>query len=224
MLQSPYIAAFIIYQYRLHDSLPNQNYPVTARPYDSDPDFARRFSAGDEKAFRQVFDAQVNPLCYFAQKLIGRRQEAEDMVSTAFYKLWQRHEHFTSAPAIRSFLYTTVRNQCLDLIKHEEVVHSAQHHLAELPDEGGIEARMVQAELLQLIYTQVQSLPERYRRILEWTFIDELSTADIADRLGLTQTHVRVEKSRALVQLRAALREQQLWAAALALFAAWQRL
>ncbi|WEK38413.1 MAG: sigma-70 family RNA polymerase sigma factor [Candidatus Pseudobacter hemicellulosilyticus] len=182
----------------------------------------RQFILGDEAAFRQVFLRQLNPLCYFAEKIIGQRQEAEDMVSAAFYKLWQRHADFSSLAGIRSFLYTTVRNQCFDHLKHRAVVDAAADRLPVQLSDAGIEARMYQAELLQLIYEGMEQLTAKHRHILQWSFLEELPTAEIASRLRMTETHVRVEKSRALVQLRQALRSKQRWQEALVLLAAWQ--
>ncbi len=188
----------------------------------NDPQFPERFARGEESAFRQVFDSQLNPLCFFAQKLTGNRMEAEDIVSAAFCKLWQRHKDFTSMAGIRSFLYTTVRNQCLDFLKHRKVIEAAHPALPKTLNDTGIEAKMYQSELLQLIYLEIQSLPERSRQILEWSFLEELSTAEISAKMQMTETHVRVEKSRALVQLRTALRKKDLWDSTLLFALLWQ--
>ncbi|MGN6416663.1 MAG: RNA polymerase sigma factor [Pseudobacter sp.] len=181
-----------------------------------------RITNGDQRAFRHVFDNQLNPLCYFAEKLIGQKQDAEDMVSQAFSKLWQRHKDFSSIAGIRSFLYTTVRNQCLDYLKHKAVVHAAEKHLQPQLAATVIEANMYQAELIQLIWQEIRQLPEKYRSILEYSFLEELSTAEIAKRLNKTETHVRVDKSRALVLLRAALRKKKVWEQAFAFLSLWQ--
>lgn len=148
--------------------------------------------------------------------------EAEDIVSAAFYKLWQRHKDFSTAAGIRSFLYTTVRNQCLDYLKHRKVIEAAHPAIPKTLNDTGIEARMYQSELLQLIYLEIQSLPERSRQILEWSFLEELSTAEISAKMQMTETHVRVEKSRALVQLRTALRKKDLWDSTLLFALLWQ--
>lgn len=190
--------------------------------FNNDPQFPERFAKGEENAFRQVFDAQLNPLCFFAQKLIGSRMEAEDIVSVAFYKLWQRHTNFSTAAGIRSFLYTTVRNQCLDYLKHRKVVEAAHPAMPQSLTDSGIEAKMYQSEILQLIYLEIQSLPGRARQILEWSFLEELSTAEISAKMQMTETHVRVEKSRALVQLRTALRKKSLWDSTILLALLWQ--
>lgn len=176
---------------------------------------------GDEQAFRQVFDMQLNSLTYFAQSLLERRDEADDVVSASFFKLWQRRANFSTMSGIRSFLYTTVRNQCFDLLKHREVVLSAHKQMEVREEMPSFESAMYQGQLIELIYTEIQLLPERPRNILTWSFLEDLSTADIAKRLGLKESSVRSEKTRALVQLRSVLRNRDLWQIALALFASW---
>jgi len=192
-------------------------------PY-NEKELIKGLSGGDELAFRQIFDAYLEPLCFFAKKLIGVQEEAEDLVSTSFFRLWERHSSFSTLNGVRSFLYTTVKNLCLNVIKHRQVVNSAQRQLSNASDtsENYIEYRVLQAELLRLINDEMRSLPGRHRQILEWNFLEELSTAEIAGRLQLTESHVRMEKSRALVNLRAALKRKRLLEVSILLLHLWQ--
>jgi len=180
-------------------------------PY-NDPDLILRFSQGDEHAFRTIFNVQLQPLCYFAHKILGQKEEAEDVVSTAFAVLWERRAQFNSGSAIKSFLYITVRNACYDLIKHRKVVNNAQEAITDISSEPDItiDARILQAELLQLILSELKSLPDRSRQILEYSFLEERKTGEIAGLLSMSEAHVRMEKSRALVLLRKLLLEKQL--------------
>jgi RNA polymerase sigma-70 factor (family 1) len=194
---------------------------TTFLPYYNDPDIISRFSQGDEQAFRAIFNEQLRPLVYFAYKLLGQKEEAEDVTSSAFAALWERRTQFSHGGAVKSFLYITVRNACYDLLKHRQVVNNAENKITEIVNEPDItvDARMLQAELLQLILSELQSLPERSRRILEWSFLEEKKTSDIAAELHLSEAHVRMEKSRALVQLRKLLQQKQLLEVVLLLLA-----
>lgn len=163
---------------------------------------------GDQVAFRQIFELLLRPLCFFAEKLIGQKEEAEDAASIAFQKLWQRRNDFSSLTAVRSFLYTTVRNQCLDILRHRAVVTTVQQQMANSQEQNelSIEAQMYQAELLRIVYQNIKELPDRYRHILEYSFLENQSTAEIAARLQLSENHVRADKSRAIALLRTILR------------------
>lgn len=179
----------------------------------SEQELVLLFSQGDENAFRQLFDELMLPLCYFGRQLTDDKEESEDIVSLAFHKLWERRRGFSSLPAIRSFLYTTVRNQSLNYLKHRKVVTNAQQHiLYQLEhDASWASARLVQADLMRLVYAEVEGLSPHNREIIRLSFVEGLSTQEIAAQLNLTESHVRVSRSRAVAQLRAALIAKNAW-------------
>lgn len=186
----------------------------------SEKELVLQFSQGDESAFRQLFDELMLPLCYFGRQLTDDKEEAEDIASLAFHKLWQRREGFSSMPGIRAFLYTTVRNHCLNYLKHRKVATAAQQQILYLleKEKTWADARFIQADVIRLIYAEIEALPSNYREIIRMSFIQDLSTQEIAARLHLTESHVRVSRSRAIMQLRAALIGKNLWGAALMLW------
>lgn len=155
------------------------------------------------------------PLCYFGRQLTDDKPEAEDIASLAFHKLWERRENFSSMSGIRSFLYTTVRNNCLNYLKHRKVVTGAQEQILHLleNEQAWTDARMVQSDLLRLVYAEIEALAPHYREIVRLSFIQGLSTQHIAARLDLTESHVRVSRSRAIAQLRTALMRKNIWTA-----------
>lgn len=183
----------------------------------SEEELVLQFSQGNDSAFRQLFDELMLPLSYFGRQLTDDKEEAEDIASLAFHKLWQRREDFSSMPGIRSFLYTTVRNHCLNYLKHRKVVTGAQQQILYLleKEETWADARFVQADVIRLVYAQIESLAPDYREIIRLSFIQGLGTAEIAAHLNLTESHVRVRRSRAIMQLRTALTGKNLWGAAL---------
>ncbi|RZK66086.1 MAG: hypothetical protein EOO85_27340, partial [Pedobacter sp.] len=71
----------------------------------------------------QLFKKLYPRLCDFANYLLKDRDLAEDMAQDAFMVyLEQREEISTNFNAIKSFLYTAVRNSCLNKIRHNNVV------------------------------------------------------------------------------------------------------
>lgn len=186
----------------------------------SEQELVGRFSKGDDLAFKQLFNELIQPLCYFARQLTDDKEEAEDIASLAFHKLWERHQGFSSMTAIRSFLYTTVRNHCLNYLKHRKVVTEVQKRLLHLleKEEAWADARMIQADLVRKVYQEIEALPLRYREIIKLSYIQGCSTQEIAARLNLTESNVRMARSRAIMQLRNALVAKNLWEAALLLW------
>jgi RNA polymerase sigma factor (sigma-70 family) len=77
---------------------------------------------GDRKAFRAVFDEYFNALAAFGYKYISDQFVVEDLVQEAFISFWEKREDFNHINAVKSFLYTSVRNKCLNHLKHQTVV------------------------------------------------------------------------------------------------------
>ncbi|MBO9571757.1 MAG: sigma-70 family RNA polymerase sigma factor, partial [Chitinophagaceae bacterium] len=128
---------------------------------------------------------------------------------------------FNSTNAMRSFLYTTVKNSALNWLKHERVKQAAHISIAQKAAPYDETQAVYEAELLRLIYAEIAVLPDKYRQVLELTFIENLSNKEIAGRLHYTESRVRVEKTRALVLLRTALRKKQAWHNAVLLYLLW---
>src|ERR1044071_324764 len=109
------------------------------------------FKKGSDVAFRRIFDTYYKALCYFAAKLLQEKEDAEDMVADAFNKLWQQHDSFESERHIKSFLYLTTRNACLNLLKHKKSKSSSQQELIYLvkdEDDKNSLTEMIESELL----------------------------------------------------------------------------
>ncbi len=82
------------------------------------------FKKRDAKAFAGIFKSQRTALIYFAEKLLGIREEAENIAGDSLMKLWAKHADFDGFPAIKLFLYTTTRNSCLNFLKYSKIKKS----------------------------------------------------------------------------------------------------
>ena len=71
----------------------------------------------NEKGLSVIFKKYHAGLLYFASQYLPYSQAAEDIVAESFIKIWQRRADFNSLPAIKSFLYITVKNACLNQLK-----------------------------------------------------------------------------------------------------------
>ena len=72
--------------------------------------------------FRKLFDGYYIPLCLFAERYLKNSEDAADIVQEAFIKLWQQRKDFGNLYAVKSFLYTSIRNASLNKLQHLKVV------------------------------------------------------------------------------------------------------
>jgi len=170
------------------------------------------FKERDAKAFEHIFELHRKALVYFAEKILGIREEAEDIAAETFMKLWARHTDFDSFPAIKSFLYVTVRNASLNFLRYSKKVSSSQKEYSYWADnkEEEILRIMYKAELLAELDREIELLPGKCQDVFRLSFYEGLGTTEIADKLGLTDQNVRNHKARALQLIRTAFLKRNL--------------
>ena len=82
---------------------------------ESDQTLAALIGQGDAIAFQVLMERHINMHLSFAERMMGNRQEAEDIVQDAFSKLWIHAEKFDpSRSKFTTWFYRIVMNQCLD--------------------------------------------------------------------------------------------------------------
>ncbi|HQX95865.1 MAG TPA: RNA polymerase sigma-70 factor [Chitinophagaceae bacterium] len=160
---------------------------------------------GKPNAFdtRNLFDLYYTRLCYFAHKLIGNKEASEDIVQDAFVAYWKKSADFDNELSIKSFLYLTVKNACLNVIRHEQVVK----RFAESNEDSGyteekITENIIRSEVAGEIHSAIATLPKGCRQVLELAYFGELKNDEIAEQLQISINTVKTQKARALQLLR----------------------
>ena len=180
---------------------------------DLNPDIIIDFRKGDPQAFTSFFHIHYRPLCYFAAQLVGNQQDAEDIVKDTYVKLWQKHTDFETAQNIKAFLYISVRNACLNFLRHIQVKESSRKELIYLEENKGEELvlnQMIRAELMQEIYTEIEKLPEKRRQVFKMSYLDGLKNDEIATQMNISIHTVKEHKGKALQFLRMRFSDRQI--------------
>lgn len=136
--------------------------------------------------------------------MLGSREDAEDVITEAFLRLWQSRGRFENSAAVGGWLRVTVRNQCLNLLKQRHVNQGRLNELSTMMQdiEENWDHEDLLGELLQEVYSAVQTLPEKSREVFRLRYIEGLKNEDIARYLGIRNQSVRNHLSTALRQLR----------------------
>ena len=168
----------------------------------------RDFNKGHAKALAEVYDMHYYPLYYFAYRYTRNKAEAEDITIVTLQAVLSKYKDFESLGKLKSYLYVTARNKSLKYIERQEKERGLHKVLAESQDEALDEqvlAEMVRAEFLKEIFNKVENLSPQKRKIFKLFYEDGLSNSEIAEKLHIKPEAVRVNKSKALEQLRIAL-------------------
>ena len=150
-----------------------------------------------------VFQTYYRPLCLYAVHYLHDVDEAEDTVQDCFVRLLEKKTafFFPSQEKLKSFLYTTVRNACIDKLRHQCPVLqdiSPSDLSGFISDEEARERSFSEAEL----WTAIERLPDRCREIFLLSKRDGLTYREIAEELSLSEKTVEHQVSKALKLLR----------------------
>ena len=164
---------------------------------------------GSESAFEMLFKTYYQPLCHYAYSFLNDKDEAEEVVQSAFITVWDKRQSIEIQTSAKSYLYRMVRNACLNNIKHEKVKNAhAKHELAggEPAYEGASEL-LVSSELENRIMEALKILPEQCRLVFQLSRFEELKYAEIAEQLSISIKTVENHMGKALKIMRHQLKD-----------------
>jgi RNA polymerase sigma-70 factor (family 1) len=183
--------------------------------YSSDIELFAAFHRGEEAAIRQVYQLHFKLLCFFAERITGDKEEAQDVVADSFIKMLQKREAFQNLSNIKSFLYLTTKNASINQLKSRNR-HAAAHKQIHFLNSEGEEAEdlvkeeLIRLEVLAAIHAEIENLPGRCKDIFKLLFIEGLSTEAIGKRLNISPQTVRSQKARALELIKSELLKKNL--------------
>ena len=167
----------------------------------SDLEILFRFRNGDEDAFKLIFGMFYKRLCFFASG-ISEVEGCNDIVQDAFVKLWERRTKFDRIDSIKSFLYQTVKNTCINIYKHKQVVLRHIESTYDPVEEINIFHSIIEAEVAGEIQKAIQKLAPGYQKVIYLSYFQGMSNQEVADSLEVSINTVKTQKLRALQQLK----------------------
>lgn len=163
---------------------------------------------GDAEAFKALYDRYWEPLYLKACQRVDK-DEAKDMVQEVMTTLWRRRKDiFTFEDGkIGRYLFTAVKYRVITHYAYtaDEVRHS--HLFDVLTDEAAVNSLEVR-ELSELIESEINRLPARMQQVFRLSREDDLSIADIARRLNLSEQTVKNQLTEALKRLRTSIQSR----------------
>ena len=154
-----------------------------------------RFASGSEAVFQEIYRKYVRRLRFFANKYLPDREQAEDVLQEAFISLWENRSRISNEASLKSFLYTGVRNRCLNILRHEET--RRKYAGRAIPgEEADFTADVVETELYDMVRRVFEELPPASRQVYRMSLEGKKYT-EIAEELGISINTVKKYKNNA---------------------------
>lgn len=151
----------------------------------SDEVLAAKIAEGSEQAFQVLMARHVNMHLAFAERLMGSRVEAEDIVQDAFAKLWLHAGKFDPTKSkFTTWFYRVVMNRCLD-VKRKKKPDALPGNFDKVDETANPAQDLSKKERGQTIQTALGQIPERQRAAITLCYYEELSNKEAAEVLGL---------------------------------------
>ncbi|MCK8524269.1 RNA polymerase sigma-70 factor [Aquimarina sp. D1M17] len=160
----------------------------------------------NEKVFESVFKEYFKVLTIHAKKYVLDLDIAKDITQETFVKLYEKREELVIHTSLKSFLYTAVRNRCLDYIKLNKIRQNHKDAIAyqsatnSEEEEEDKEIRIT--ELKQKIHKVIQTLPSQNQKIFMLSRFEGKTNQEIADELNISKRTVETHISNALKKIR----------------------
>jgi RNA polymerase sigma-70 factor (ECF subfamily) len=155
-----------------------------------------RMVRGDEAAFGEFFESHFAPLFRFAMPRVANdAQVAEDVVQAALCRAVRKLSSYRGEAALLTWLCTFCRHEISAYFEKVSRVPPMVELLDDIPEVRAAleslrpsdrpEAALRRNETNRRVQIVLDRLPGHYGDALEWKYIDGLSVAEIAERLGV---------------------------------------
>jgi RNA polymerase sigma-70 factor, ECF subfamily len=164
-----------------------------------------RVRRGDAEAYGELVTRHMRPAFTIAFRLLEHREDAEDVVQDAFVQALDRLATLEHGRPFRPWFQRIVVNRALNVrrsraVRATEPIPDAAQAGTAPPDRAA-----ERAELRSRLRAALDALPERQRVIVQLAELEDLSSGEIAEILGIADGTVRWHLHQAKHALRAAL-------------------
>ena len=177
---------------------------VTNKPELKDILLIEGLGRRDKIVFDYIFNYYYSSLCAFSMQYLNDRSAVEDLVQDFFVSLWIDAPRHNIHSSLKTYLFASIKNRCLDFQKHQKVAEKYKTFIlfSTSEDDNLTDHLFAESELRHAIQNSVEKLAPRCREIFELSRLKGFSNDEIAVQLGLSKRTVELQISNALKVLR----------------------
>jgi RNA polymerase sigma-70 factor (ECF subfamily) len=175
----------------------------------------KRVKKGDPLAFAEIVEAYKDKLYNVAFRMLGNRQEAEDVVQEAFLRVYSNIRQYDANYKFSTWMYRITTNLCIDRLRKKKINDSLDEEYSEQDgnslynrlrsQELTPEEAMLRHETQAEVQHAIEQLPPAYRAAILLKYLHDLSLQEISDILQIPVPTVKTRLHRGREALRAVL-------------------
>lgn len=158
------------------------------------------FNRGDEHAFKCIYKACWPQVFSEAYSRLKNKEDAENITQDVFTSLWEQRGEI-EIHNIDAYLFTLCKHKTLNFILKKKPA-LLDVFKTEIPSENSPVYQLLFKEAQGQLNSKIGKLPRQQRAIIQLRYMENRSTVEIADELGLSVKTVRNHLGRALSTLR----------------------
>ncbi len=160
-----------------------------------------------EYAFQLLYDRYRNRIYHTAIRYLKSPVLAQETVQDVFLKLWLERKNLNPARPIEAWLYTVAKNNLLNRLKRITNEWKALHQLQLNAEESDNSAsnKLEDSLYRQLLQQALLELPAQQQKVFYLARQENLTYAEIGERLNISPLTVKTHMARALSHIKACL-------------------
>jgi RNA polymerase sigma-70 factor (ECF subfamily) len=174
---------------------------------DPDAPLMHGIVAGDMHALDALYARHGGALLSFLIARLGDRQSAEEVLQDTMMAAWREARNFRHESSIRTWLFVIARNRATNLQRKHRPQMTLLDEAISAGDTGPME-RVERNAANAAVRAALHHLPPQQREVLVLVFYNQLTPAEVADVLGISDGTVKSRLHRAKELLRRVLRQQ----------------
>ncbi|MFY9153044.1 MAG: RNA polymerase sigma-70 factor [Prolixibacteraceae bacterium] len=158
--------------------------------------------------FDSLFRKYHKRLILYSLKFVESEGDALDIVQNVFVVVWENRKYTLDDDHIQAYLFQSVRNSCINYLKHKRVIRKFEAEAAvQLKEMEAMhyqsgEKSLIETENLKQIYLAIDSLSDIYKEVIELSRFEGMKNHEIAQKLNLPLRTVETRIFRALSVLK----------------------
>lgn len=173
----------------------DQEKPIPSKSKIEDIALIDEALAGSQAAFEKLMNKYYQHIYNLIYKMIFKKEDVEDLTQEAFIKAFNSLENFDRQFAFSTWLYKIATNNSIDYLRKKklstfsidkEIASEDSDFKFEIPDTEYVpDNKIIEEERKKIIDAAIESLPDKYKKVIVLRHKNEMEYEEIAEKLEL---------------------------------------